>query len=224
MDLFDTTAYFSSKVPVIAAVRPLLKSAVCALSAKHLQHLYHISDGIDRNNYILSLADEETWHYQSAKHYDQALGHLKTAIDLETYHDSPSDKEEMLAAVAILCLYELMDAPGTSWRAHLSALPLFNDTSASMPAHSSVVIPRTAIKGPIFWSLARQDLLCACKLRAPTVALKTANGNSHKRNLNPSRFERHAPLAKCRINYERAWNPLAFHCNKPIGNTKLLGN
>ncbi|OQD87465.1 hypothetical protein PENANT_c005G00356 [Penicillium antarcticum] len=161
MDLFDTTAYFSSKVPVIAAVRPLLKSAVCALSAKHLQHLYHISDGIDRNSYILSLADEETWHYQSAKHYDQALGYLKTAIDLETYNDSPSEKEEMLAAVAILCLYELMDAPGTSWRAHLSALPLFNETSASMPVHSSVIIPRTAIKGPIFWSLARQDLLCA---------------------------------------------------------------
>jgi hypothetical protein len=225
MDLFDTTAYFSSKVPVIAAVRPLLKSAVCALSAKHLQHLYHISDGIDRNSYILSLADEETWHYQSAKHYDQALGYLKTAIDLENYNDSPSDKEEMLAAVAILCLYELMDAPGTAWRAHLSALPLFNDTSASMPAHSSVIIPRTAIKGPIFWSLARQDLLCACMLEtAGHYSEQDADSTSYKRNIDPSRSKRHASLAKCRPSHKRARNPVTFHRNKPIGYPKLPRN
>ncbi|CAG8225058.1 unnamed protein product [Penicillium salamii] len=161
MDLFDTTAYFSSKVPVLAATRPLLKSAVCALSAKHLQHVHRTSVGENRKDSLLPSTDEETWQYQSAKHYDQALGFLKRAINLGTYNDNPSDKEEMLAAVAILCLYELMDAPGTAWKAHLSALPLFNDTSASMPAHSSVIIPKTAIKGPIFWSLARQDLLCA---------------------------------------------------------------
>lgn len=163
MDLFDTTAYFSSKVPVLAATRPLLKSAVCALSAKHLQHVYRVSTVENCKSSLLPFADEETWQYQSAKNYDQALGLLKTAINRGTYNDSPSDKEEMLATVAILCLYELMDAPGTAWKAHLSALPLFNDTSASMPAQSSVIIPKTAIKGPIFWSLARQDLLCACE-------------------------------------------------------------
>jgi hypothetical protein len=76
-----------------------------------------------------------------------------------------SDKEEMLAAVAILCAFELMDAPGSAWRAHLSALPLFNDKTASISDQSMIVIPRTAVKGPIFWSLARQDLLCACKLQ-----------------------------------------------------------
>ncbi|CAG7922011.1 unnamed protein product [Penicillium olsonii] len=161
MDLFDTTAYFSSKVPVLAATRPLLKSAVCALSAKHLQHVHHVSTPENQKGFLLPFTDEETWKYQSAKNYDQALGFLKTAINLGAYNDSPSDKEEMLAAVAILCLYELMDAPGTAWKAHLSALPLFNDTSAAMPAQSSVIIPKTAIKGPIFWSLARQDLLCA---------------------------------------------------------------
>lgn len=146
MDLFDTTAYFSSKVPVLAATRPLLKSAVCALSAKHLQHVHRTSVGENRKDSLLPSTDEETWQYQSAKHYDQALGFLKRAINLGAYNDNPSDKEEMLAAVAILCLYELMDAPGTAWKAHLSALPLFNDTSASMPAHSSVIIPKTAIK------------------------------------------------------------------------------
>lgn len=159
MDLFDTTAYFSAKVPVLAASRPLLKSAVC-VSAKHLRHLYQTSAPL-RNNFGLPMADEETWQYQSAKHYDQALGRLKTAINLETYVENPSDKEEMLAAVAILCTFELMDAPGSAWRAHLDALPLFNDNATSMSAQSTIIIPRTAIKGPIFWSLARQDLLCA---------------------------------------------------------------
>lgn len=170
MDLFDTTAYFSSKVPVIAARRPLLKSAVCALSAKHLRHVCQAGNHTTENNIPipnyakLPLTNGEMWQYHSAKHYDQALRSLKNAIDLESYADNPSGKEEMLAAVAILCCFELMDAPGSAWKAHLSALPLFNDTNTiSMTNTPSIVIPRTAIKGPIFWSLARQDLLCACE-------------------------------------------------------------
>ena len=170
MDLFDTTAYFSSKVPVIAATKPLLKSAVCALSAKHLRHICQtMSHAEESSGFIpsypgLPWIKEEMWQYNSAKYYDQALGHLKTAIDLESYMNNLSDKEEMLAAVAILCAFELMDAPGSAWRAHLSALPLFNDRAASV-SDQTIVIPRTAVKGPIFWSLARQDLLCACKFQ-----------------------------------------------------------
>jgi hypothetical protein len=72
------------------------------------------------------------------------------------------EKEDMLAAVAILCIYELMNAPGTAWRAHLSALPLFKPAEDTLHPASPIVIPRTAIQGPILWSLARQDLLCAC--------------------------------------------------------------
>jgi hypothetical protein len=150
MDLFDTTSYFSSRVPVIAASRTLLKSAVCALSAKHLRHVG------------LPFSNEEMWRYHSARYYDQALGHLKIAVSSDSYSHTLPGKEEMLAAVAILCTFELMDAPGSAWKAHLSALPLFDDRAASVPVHSSIIIPQTAVKGPIFWSLARQDLLCAC--------------------------------------------------------------
>lgn len=166
MDLFDTGAYFSSKVPVIAATRPLLKSAACALAAKHLQHVHanqpsqlpHPSRGS-----LLSLTDDSfDWHYQSATYYDQAIGYLKDAVNLQRFDEDTSEKEEMCAAVAILCTYELMNAPGTAWRAHLSALPLFSPESEASAPTSPVIIPRTAIKGPIFWSLARQDLLCAC--------------------------------------------------------------
>ncbi|KAK7428176.1 hypothetical protein QQZ08_005242 [Neonectria magnoliae] len=169
MDLFDTGAYFSSKVPVIAVTRPLLSSAVCALAAKHLHHInntshkdHTASTSFNYTNLILSLFGcNVDWHYQSATYYDQAIGHLKAAVNLFSHKDLP-DKEEIFAAVAILCTYELMDAPGTAWRAHLSALPLFSPEPhpVSIPS-SPVIIPSAAIKGPIFWSLARQDLLCA---------------------------------------------------------------
>ncbi|CEJ55703.1 hypothetical protein PMG11_01942 [Penicillium brasilianum] len=174
MDLFDTTSYFSSKVPVIATSKLLLKSAVCALSAKHLRHVCRVMSqaGVDPGSVPkysgLPFSNEEMWRYHSARYYDQALGHLKIAVSSESYSHTLQGKEEMLAAVAILCSFELMDAPGSAWRAHLSALPLFDDRAASVPVHSSIIIPQTAVKGPIFWSLARQDLLCAFISETPT--------------------------------------------------------
>ncbi|KAE8422600.1 hypothetical protein BDV36DRAFT_210219 [Aspergillus pseudocaelatus] len=174
MDLFDTTSYFSSKVPVIATSKTLLKSAVCALAAKHLRHVCRVMSqaGVDPGcvpKYSgLPFSNEEMWRYHSARYYDQALGHLKVAVSSESYSNTQPGKEEMLAAVAILCSFELMDAPGSAWRAHLSALPLFDDRASSVPVHSSIIIPQTAVKGPIFWSLARQDLLCAFISETPT--------------------------------------------------------
>ncbi|CAG7560576.1 unnamed protein product [Fusarium equiseti] len=150
-DIFDTGCYFSGKVPVKAATSPLLKSSICAISAKHLYRLNKNKPNQSSHRWL-----SYDWRYESAKHYDEAIHHLKSAINLQSYENDLSEKEDMLAAVAILCIYELMNAPGTAWRAHLSALPLFQDTGGS-----PVVIPRTAIQGPILWSLARQDLLCA---------------------------------------------------------------
>ncbi|KAJ5702035.1 hypothetical protein N7488_009583 [Penicillium malachiteum] len=174
MDLFDTTSYFSSKVPVLATSKVLLKSAVCALASKHLRHVCrNLSQGGGNSklppSYTgLPSSNEEVWRYHSAKYYDQALNHLQNAVSRGSYCNSISDKEEMLAAVAILCAFELMDAPGSAWRAHLSALPLFHDRGVSATEHASVIIPQTAVKGPIFWSLARQDLLCAFISESPT--------------------------------------------------------
>jgi hypothetical protein len=117
---------------------------MCAIAAKHLYRV---------NKSRLNLRFEDSrwrgydWRYESAKHYDEAIHHLKNAVDLCTYENSLSDKEDMLAAVAILCIYELMDAPGTAWRAHLSALPLFSPTEDTSHPASPVVIPRTAIQG-----------------------------------------------------------------------------
>ncbi|KAI1737919.1 hypothetical protein F4680DRAFT_460241 [Xylaria scruposa] len=166
IDLFDTSAYFSSKLPVMAATRPFLKSAACALAAKQLYRLGAVWGdtrqfplGVPRKSHIASQIADIDWRYQSAKFYGQALDHLKTAIDAHHFEDVSSEREELFAAVAVLCTYELMDAPGTAWKAHLSALPLFTRTATS--AASSEVNPRTPISGPVFWSLARQDLLCS---------------------------------------------------------------
>lgn len=165
MDIFDTGSYFSCKVPVIAATKPLLKSAICAVSAKHLDRLSRAEGSSENSLYRDAPRHTVDWHYESARHYGEALNHLKNAVDSRAYENDLGEKEDMLAAVAILCIYELMDAPDTAWRAHLKALPLFDPKSDPFAAPSSlVVIPRTAIQGPIFWSLARQDLLCACEL------------------------------------------------------------
>ncbi|CAJ0551374.1 Ff.00g113040.m01.CDS01 [Fusarium sp. VM40] len=153
-DIFDTGCYFSGKVPVKAATSPLLKSAICAISAKHLHSL-------NKSQTNHSRWRDYDWFYESAKHYNEAIRHLKNAVDLQTYENDLGEKEDMLAAVAILCIYELMNAPGTAWRAHLSALPLFQPAEDTLHPATPIVIPRTAIQGPILWSLARQDLLCA---------------------------------------------------------------
>ncbi|UKZ55928.1 hypothetical protein TrVGV298_009752 [Trichoderma virens] len=168
MDTFDTGAYFSHKVTVMAATKPLLKSAVCALAAKHLGHCQtntrrrreELSD--ERRTVISPFDDRVDWQYQSAKHYGYAIKHLKIAINLGAFETDDADKEELFASITILCTYELMDAPGTAWSAHLSALPLFSPRSDTESILGSpITIPRAAVSGPIFWSLARQDLLCS---------------------------------------------------------------
>ncbi|KAL7943606.1 hypothetical protein V8C42DRAFT_327973 [Trichoderma barbatum] len=168
MDTFDTGAYFSHKVTVMATTKPLLKSAVCALAAKHLGHCQKNSCERygklehERRAIISPLDDRIDWQYQSAKHYGCAIKHLKIAINSGAFETDDADKEELFASITILCTYELMDAPGTAWSAHLSALPLFSPRPDSESVLGSpITIPRAAVSGPIFWSLARQDLLCS---------------------------------------------------------------
>lgn len=154
----------------MAATKPLLKSAVCALAAKHLGHCQnnrrgHFGERSDEMHTVFSPLDNNVdWQYQSVKQYGCAIKHLKAAINLGAFETDDADKEELFASITILCTYELMDAPGTAWSAHLSALPLFSPMPDSDSILGSpITIPRAAVSGPIFWSLARQDLLCSCK-------------------------------------------------------------
>jgi hypothetical protein len=184
MDVFDTGAYFSHKVPLMAASKPLLKSAVCAYAAKYLHHKTRLREceasSAAAQDHIpgassparddpAGIPGDVDWQYQAAKHYDRALAQLRSAVQLRLFETDSLAREELFATVAVLCAYELMNSPGTAWRAHLSVLPLFTSETGATPRGdggqcSPVTIPKAAISGPIFWALARHDLLCACKL------------------------------------------------------------
>ncbi|KAF3806838.1 hypothetical protein GCG54_00007088 [Colletotrichum gloeosporioides] len=170
MDLFDTSAHFSCKIPIRATTRPLLKSAICALAAKHLSRTQ--SNNCEKQSSrsaraSLSSPTSRTpdWQYHAVRYYHQAIRCLKHAIALggcdDTRDMDGGRHTDTFAAVAILCMYELMNAPGNAWKAHLTALPLYSASDNNLTGCSPVPIPQSPIKGPIFWSLARQDFLCA---------------------------------------------------------------
>ncbi|CAK47249.1 hypothetical protein M747DRAFT_320792 [Aspergillus niger ATCC 13496] len=165
LDCFDTNAYYSIKVPVMVATRPMLKAAACALAAKHLHRmcqgdacrmlqLAHL-----RNSPLQWAVGGVDLKYESVRLYDEAIRYLKDAIRLEIPN---SRRDEMFAVVAILCMYELIDAPSTEWRAHLSALPfLYCGTVDDFSSTSSLPNSLLHISRSVFWSLVRQDCLSA---------------------------------------------------------------
>ncbi|KAF4818142.1 Transcription activator AMTR1 [Colletotrichum tropicale] len=170
MDLFDTSAHFSCKIPIRATTRPLLKSAICALAAKHLSRTQ--SNNCENQSTRSARAPISSptsrtpdWQYHAVRYYHQAIRCLKHAIALGRCDDTRDmdggRHTDTFAAVAILCMYELMNAPGNAWKAHLTALPLYSASDGNLTGCSLVPIPQSPIKGPIFWSLARQDFLCA---------------------------------------------------------------
>lgn len=172
MDLFDTSAHFSCKITIRAASRPLLKSAICALAAKHLSRTQRDNHENQptrstRATTASAVSRHPDWQYHAVRYYHQAIRCLKHAIASGGCDDSQDldggPHTDTFAAVAILCMYELMDAPGNAWKAHLTALPLYTASESNLAGYSPVPIPQSPIKGPIFWSLARQDFLCACK-------------------------------------------------------------
>jgi len=84
------------------------------------------------------------------------------------------NSDELLAATAILCVYEFLDASGAAWSRHLSGtkslldiaevgmMPLqfsINGTSLPSPQRPK---PSKARKAT-FWNFARQDFLAACR-------------------------------------------------------------
>lgn len=209
MDAFDTASYFSCKAPVRAASSTLLKSSMCALAAKHLYRLQSASK--DQNTLAAKsfVSDDELhmdWEWYAAHYYDKAIRCLKAAINSITFNpDLPEnavEQECIFAAVAILSTYELIDAPGTAWKAHLGVLPVFNPSSLSHSTPSYGEHSQAVIHKPIFWCLARQDFLCACKsmqdkyLISGTCLQNSVISETQTRlNLNDRRLWQNAGLA-----------------------------
>lgn len=153
-----------------ASKSTLLKTAVCALSAKHLHRMEKSGKSTKylwpADGFVTSRSGTIDLQFLAAEYYHQSICYLREAIrnyELDPELPGNANRQECIfAAVAILSMYELMDNPGIAWRAHLSAIPLF---SCSYVHSNSAEFspPRAIIHRPVFWSLARQDFLCACE-------------------------------------------------------------
>lgn len=91
---------------------------------------------------------------------------------------SSAHSDEVLAATAILSVYEFLDSTGPEWNRHLSGVKSLLDIAevGVMPLEqrvSSTGTPIPRLKKPGFskarkatlWNFARQDYLAACKIR-----------------------------------------------------------
>lgn len=144
-----------------------MRASACALSAKHLHRLCQRDLASApplwdiQNSCLPQTIGAADLGFESVRFYDEAIHHLKGALVSSVARDRP---EEMFAAVAILCIYELTDAPSTGWRAHLSALSFLYQRAPGGMSPSSV-LPESLLHIPcsVFWSLVRQDCLSACK-------------------------------------------------------------
>jgi hypothetical protein len=93
------------------------------------------------------------WYHKAAKFYDTAVSSLLQALR----ENSESDTDELLAASAMLCTYEFLDASMSEWAKHVNgATTLLLQTLKPSPTIISKAWRAT------FWNIARQDMLAAC--------------------------------------------------------------
>lgn len=198
MDLFDLGTYFSSHVPIKALTHPLLKYAACACAAKQLGRINRIREtatsdhSVGAENRSSFCEGSIDWCYYGAKYYDMTIQLLMKTLqgddhaselmsDGVTYHEDqrtglqdqhslPSAKsDEVLAATAILCVYEFLDASGPAWNRHLSGTKSLLDvaqkkmTSAEDPWSPRPQLTFSPARRAIFWNFARQDYLFGCE-------------------------------------------------------------
>ena len=174
MDLFDLGCYFSHHVPVQALSHPLLKHAACAYAAKQLgrakgkKAVYGGVTGLQANMEMYEDLFVD-WEWEGAVHYDKSINLLKEVIQDE--HATRSD--EVVAATAILSVYEFISATGAAWSRHLngtkSLLDIVEDSMmpVELPGFNFTMFsprrqPSTARRAT-FWNFARQDYIAACE-------------------------------------------------------------
>lgn len=142
------------------------------------------------------------WEYEGAFHYDRSIS-LLMGIMQQDQHNAPlSGNEEMLqhweigtdegpsnslfdearaqlqsdevvAATAILCVYEFLSATGAAWSRHLNGTKSLLDIAEAtlmplgMPPAEIPFLPKRRIiskaRKATFWNFARQDYVAACK-------------------------------------------------------------
>ncbi|CAI7669323.1 unnamed protein product [Penicillium pancosmium] len=134
MDLSDLSETFSKKVCRLAVHDPLLKSASIACATKQQYLVGKLEDGMEI----------------AQKNYDVAISLL-----INRLWDSDEQLAEYgFAAIVICSCYEMLDAPTANWQRHLDGV--FSFGRVQKVNGSSGGIAQAA-----FWSIARQEVVCA---------------------------------------------------------------
>ncbi|GIZ39550.1 hypothetical protein CKM354_000293000 [Cercospora kikuchii] len=202
MDLYDLDLFFAAKVPVLAVDCPLLLYSCASLSAKSLARVNGrrpvMGGAVSKQSKMESWPgppmDAEMWMRKGRECYDIAVSLLRqslagctrpgtsslpehsTPATLSAIQGTPlptTDSDELVAATAILCVYEFLDASGPEWSRHLDGAKTLFDVAreqampvSGMTGHSP---PRARPNGrglslgrrAVFWNFARQDMLSA---------------------------------------------------------------
>lgn len=207
MDLFDLGLFFASKVPVLATTCPLLLYSCASLSAKSLARVKGQSRQSGMEHWPGAPMDQEGWVRKGREHYDIAVSLLRQSlagatrpptsslpeeaspVTLSTVQGVPlptTDSDELVAATAILCVYEFLDASGPEWSRHLDGAKTLFDIAkdrmlptlpASPVSIAQQVTQRLAGQSgadqpppirhlsqerrSVFWNYTRQDMLSA---------------------------------------------------------------
>lgn len=120
-------------------------------------------------------------HPESHKRHDPTEHPVESPTKRRKLSNLPShvyrtNSDELLAATAILCVYEFLDASNLEWSGHLNGakslidiakermMPLQRPSPAILLPPSSYVRISKARKAT-FWNIARQDMLAACSSR-----------------------------------------------------------
>ncbi|KAL0264695.1 FACT complex subunit [Diplodia seriata] len=128
------------------------------------QALQEDSRGISQE----SASGEGQW--RPADGSDGSFGHQKRT-SLSGFPVSRCSSDELLAATAILCVYEFLDASGPEWSRHLSGAKSLIDIAKDSMMPLQLPSPGVAVQSQsvklskarkaTFWNVARQDMLSA---------------------------------------------------------------
>jgi hypothetical protein len=137
------------------------------LLMKELQH--------DAKSPAPSSTPEAFGQWQAAELYDGGVRARKRRRRCSNSRFSSSHSDEVLAATAILSVYEFLDATGPAWNRHLSGVKSLLDIAeiGMMPwqqvqSPGDGILPRktsgmSRARRATFWNFARQDYLSACE-------------------------------------------------------------
>lgn len=190
MDLFDLGTYFASYVPVKARENPLLKYAAVACAAKALARVSGRKPvmGVDWKHkaaiyydYAVSLLlqalkqdttpapDESDCEFRQLNEYPVHGFDRSSPRRCRTSSNASfvSSTDELLAASAILCVYEFLDTSVSEWAKHLNgakSLLVLSQERCSTPHSCTSSASQSFIskaRRATFWNIARQDMLAA---------------------------------------------------------------